>query len=83
MQPQDQASSSDLDQNCDVYPDLDSDVDPEVEFISGMLGKIDQVKSWISAKASIPNHCAYMQITTVFENAFFMAYEFLSRVNGS
>ena len=55
MQPQDQAASSDLD------PDLDSDVDPEVEFISGMLGKIDQVKSWISAKASITN--------STFENA--------------
>ena len=34
-------------------PDPDRDLDPEVEFISGMLGKIDQVKSWIFAKASI------------------------------
>ena len=44
-QPQDQAASSDPKQNFDLDPDLDSDVDPEVEFISGMLGKIDQVKS--------------------------------------
>ena len=45
-QPQDKAGNTAPDQKHDVDPGLDSDPDPELEFISGMLGKIDQVKSW-------------------------------------
>ena len=51
-QLQDKADYTAPGQKYDVDPGLDSDPDPEVEFISGMLGKIDQVKS-NSAKASI------------------------------
>ena len=45
-QPQDKAGNTAPDQKHDVDPGLDSDPDPELEFISGMLGKIDQVNSW-------------------------------------
>ena len=49
MQPQDKSdNSAPADQKYDADPGPDFDLDPEVEFISGMLGKIDQVKSSVS-----------------------------------